>query len=258
MENLVGYAKTDLMVPGDGEPSVADLAAANAAAAAWCAEVNAAVHSRDLRGPGRAAGRSSGSCWRRCRRCGPSIGAKPITRKVDRLSCVRFGSARYSVPNRLIGTVVLITVAEGRVQVLEPVTGEVVAEHALVAPGEASIVDEHYGGPRRTSRGGRRGPRPRRRRGSARSGEVAAAFLTGAAAAGVTNLARRARPDPHPARRPRRRRRCSPRWHRAVAFGRWRAADVRSILAAAGAAPQPDAGRGGAGARPCRRCRPGR
>jgi Mu transposase-like protein len=27
-----------------------------------------------------------------------------VMRKVDRLSCVRFGSARYSVPTRLIGT----------------------------------------------------------------------------------------------------------------------------------------------------------
>ena len=38
---------------------------------------------------------------------------KPISRKVDKLSCVRFGSARYSVPNRLIGTTVLIAVADG-------------------------------------------------------------------------------------------------------------------------------------------------
>jgi transposase len=47
VENLVGYAKTDLMIPGaggSGEP-FPDLAAANAAAAAWCVEVNAAVHS---------------------------------------------------------------------------------------------------------------------------------------------------------------------------------------------------------------------
>jgi hypothetical protein len=31
-----------------------------------------------------------------------------ISRKVDKLSCVRFSSARYSVPNRLIGATVLI------------------------------------------------------------------------------------------------------------------------------------------------------
>ena len=32
--------------------------------------------------------------------------------------------------------------------VIEPVSGEVLAEHRLVAPGETSIVDDHYGGPR--------------------------------------------------------------------------------------------------------------
>ena len=206
VEALVGYAKRDLMVPlRMAEPSVADLAAANAAAAEWCAEVNAVVHSeicavpaerlqaeRELLGPL------------------PSLrlelGAKPISRKVDKLSCVRFGSARYSVPNRLIGTVVLIAVAEGRVQVLEPFTGEVVAEHALVAPGEVSIVDDHYGStrpdkPRRAPRAKttaeKRVPGPRRGRG------------------GVPDRRGRGRgrqprpgdrPDPHPARRPRRRR----------------------------------------------------
>src|SRR4051794_35714613 len=187
VEALVGYAKRDLMVPA--EPSVADLAAANATAARWCAEVNAVVHSeicavpaerleaeRELLGPL------------------PSLrlelGAKPISRKVDKLSCVRFGSARYSVPNRLIGTVVLITVAEGRVQVLEPFTGEIVAEHALVAPGETSIADEHYGcvrpdKPRRAARA-----KTAAEKQFLALGEVAAAFLTGAAAAGVANLAR--------------------------------------------------------------------
>ncbi len=38
----------------------------------------------------------------------PEIGGKPASRKVDKLSCVRFGSARYSVPSRLIGATVLI------------------------------------------------------------------------------------------------------------------------------------------------------
>ena len=37
------------------------------------------------------------------------LGARPVSRKVDRLSCVRFGSARYSVPCRLIGQQVTIT-----------------------------------------------------------------------------------------------------------------------------------------------------
>ena len=46
VENLVGYAKADLMIPLIlSEDQTGDLAAANAAAAAWCAEVNAKDHS---------------------------------------------------------------------------------------------------------------------------------------------------------------------------------------------------------------------
>jgi hypothetical protein len=42
VENLVGYAKADLMVP---QAPFADLAAANREAAAWCTEVNGVVYS---------------------------------------------------------------------------------------------------------------------------------------------------------------------------------------------------------------------
>jgi hypothetical protein len=53
---------------------------------------------------------------------------------------VRFGSARYS--NRLIGASVVLTVTDDRrVRILESCTGEIVAEHRLVAPGETSILD---------------------------------------------------------------------------------------------------------------------
>jgi transposase len=238
VEALVGYAKRDLMVPLEiAEPSVADLAAANASAARWCVEVNAVVHSeicavpaerleaeRELLGPL------------------PSLrlelGAKPISRKVDKLSCVRFGSARYSVPNRFIGAVVLITVAEGRVQVLEPFTGEIVAEHALVAPGETSVLDAHYGSARPDKP--HRAPRAKTtaEKRFLALGEVAAAFLTGAAAAGVSNLAREIDQilTLHAAHGDQA---LQAALERAVQFKRWRADDVRSILAAAGAAPQP-------------------
>src|SRR5439155_8364367 len=76
-----------------------------------------------------------------------SIG-RVVTRKVDRLSCVRFGSARYSVPTRLIGTQVGLRTDDGRLLVIVTGTGEVIAEHTLIAPGEASVLDAHYGGPR--------------------------------------------------------------------------------------------------------------
>ena len=80
------------------------------------------------------------------------IGLRPVARKVDKLSCVRFGSARYSVPNWLIGDTVqlVVTRTEGgdRVHVFERLSGEVVADHPVVAPGEVSIIDEHYGSSR--------------------------------------------------------------------------------------------------------------
>ncbi len=71
-----------------------------------------------------------------------------MTRKVDRLSCVRFGSARYSVPTGLIGRRVEVADSGGRLRVTDTATGEVLAEHVAVALGEASVLDEHYGGPR--------------------------------------------------------------------------------------------------------------
>jgi hypothetical protein len=168
----------------------------------------------------------------------PEFGAKPTTRKVDKLSCIRFASGRYSVPVRLIGTTVTVLVDAQMLRVIEPVTGEIHAEHTLVAPGETSILDDHYGGPRRDRP--RRAARPRTPAEKAflGLGPVAEAFLTGAAAAGVTKLPGEITDiltlqvahgtDPLLAA-----------LERAVAFGRWRAADVRSILAAAGAAPTP-------------------
>jgi transposase len=105
VEHLVGYAKRDLMIPG--EP-FDDLAAANAQAAAWCGEVNAAVHAEICAVPA-----DRLTVEQPLLRSLPSLrlqlGVKPTTRKVDKLSCVRFGSARYSVPRRLIGQTVTIT-----------------------------------------------------------------------------------------------------------------------------------------------------
>jgi hypothetical protein len=234
VENLVGYAKADLLVPLSLEDDAwkgvgSGVARANARAATWCAEVNNRVHSeicavpaerleaeRELLGPL------------------PSlrleVGPKPIIRKVDKLSCVRFASGRYSVPNRLIGTTVTVLVDERDklLRVVEPVTGEIHAEHALVAPGESSIVDDHYGRPRpdRPARGAR--ARTTQEREFFALGPVAEAFLTGAAAAGVAKLPaeiaeiltlQAAHGEPA----------LLAALERAVAFARWRAGDVRSI-----------------------------
>lgn len=235
VENLVGYAKRDLIVAA--EPDVTDLAAANQAAAAWCAEVNAAVHSEICAVPADRLEQER-ELLGGLPSLRPELGPRPASRKVDKLSCVRFGSARYSVPARLIGTTVLTTVHGTRIRVLEPFTGQIAAEHQLVAPGEASIADEHYGSARPDKP--RRAPRPRaaQEKQFLALGDVAAAFLTGAAAAGVANLPREisqiltlqaAHGDTA----------LLTALARAVEFRRWRAGDVRSILAAGGAAPQP-------------------
>jgi hypothetical protein len=135
VEHLVGYAKRDLITP---QAPFADLVAANEAAAQWGAEVNAQLHSEIAAVPAQrlAAEREL---------LGPlpglrlEIGPRPITRKVDRLSCVRFGSARYSVPHQLVGATVTVLADEQRLRVINPNSGEIVAEHALAAPGTASV-----------------------------------------------------------------------------------------------------------------------
>ncbi len=105
MENLVGYAKRDLIVP---QAPFSDLAAANIAASAWCTEVNGVPHSEICAVPAVRldAERDLLTALPSLR---PAIGKAAVTRKVDRLSCIRFGSARYSVPTRLIGQHVAVT-----------------------------------------------------------------------------------------------------------------------------------------------------
>ena len=106
-------------------------------------------------------------------------------------------------------------------------------------PGEASVRDEHYGGPRPAPRRAVR-PKTAAEKEFCALGPVAEAFITGAAAAGSTrlgselaelNILRAAHGDQA----------FLAALDRAVAFGRWRAADVRSILATGAGAPQPAA-----------------
>jgi hypothetical protein len=100
VERLVGYAKTDLMIPGvdgSGDP-FGDLVTANTAAAAWCAQVNTVVHAEICAVPAERL-----LIERELLTPLPSLRAslgRTLTRKVDRVACVRFGSARYSVPVR--------------------------------------------------------------------------------------------------------------------------------------------------------------
>jgi transposase len=233
VENLVGYAKRDLVVP---HAPFDDLTVANLAARAWCAEVNTVPHSEICAVPSeRLTGeREVMSALPSLR---PAIGRPPLTRKVDKLSCVRFGSARYSVPTRLIGVRVAIVEAGGRLLVTDLATGEVVAEHAPVAPGEASIRDEHYGGPRPAPRRAVR-PRTEAEKAFLQLGPPAQTWLTGSAASGNTRLAGdlaelSALGAAHGAGA------LLAALQRATQFRRWRAEDVRSILAAGAGTPQP-------------------
>jgi Integrase core domain len=240
VENLVGYAKTDLIIPGAdgaGGVSFADVAAANAAAVPWCGEVNAAVHSEICAVPAErlVVERELLAPLPSLR---PSIG-RMVLRKVDRLACVRFASARYSVPVRFLGEQVRLRVDDDRsvVIIAGPGDGEVVAEHMLVAPGEVSILDAHYGGPRPTPRRAVR-PRSVAEKAFCALGPIAEAFITGAAAAGNTRLGPELA-ELNTLHAAHGNAAFLDALSRAVAFGRWRAADIRSILAAGTGTPQP-------------------
>jgi hypothetical protein len=87
----------------------------------------------------------------------PRIGRAEI-RKVDKLSTIRVASARYSVPHRLVGAQVEAVTYDGVVRIYRTDTGELVAVHDQLAPGESSILDEHYPTPRKPPS---RGPRAR-------------------------------------------------------------------------------------------------
>jgi len=232
VEHLVGYAKGDLLVP---QAPFTGLAAANAAAQTWWVAVNTQAHSEIAAVP-----RERLAAERELLGPLPSLRLRlgtVTTRKVDRLSCVRFGSARYSVPTRLIGHTVELRNSGGRLLVVEAPTGEIVADHALVAPGEASVADEHYGGPRPAPRRAVR-PKTLAEKAFCTLGPVAEAFITGAAAAGHTRLG----PEPEQLAALQAaygRQALLAALERAVTFGRWRAADVRSILDAGAGIPQP-------------------
>ncbi|GAA3722588.1 hypothetical protein GCM10022224_104380 [Nonomuraea antimicrobica] len=235
VENLVGYAKRDLVVP---QAPFEDLMVANIAARTWCAEVNSVVHSEICAVPAERLVRER-EVMSALPSLRPAIGKPPITRKVDKLSCVRFGSARYSVPNALIGARVAVVEADGRLLVTDLATGEIVADHAPVAPGEAAICDEHYGGPRPAPRRAARA-RTESEKAFLALGPAAESWLTGSAASGNTRLAadlvelaalQAAHGDDT----------LIAALERATRFRRWRAEDVRSVLAAGAGTPQPTA-----------------
>jgi len=241
VENLVGYAKRDLMVGlgvigGEGR----DLDAANAAAAGWCEDVNRRRHCEIAAVPAGRLAEVELPLLATLPSLLPSglFGGRRELRKVDKLSCVRFGSARYSVPNRLLGQHVEVLASGSGVTILAPASGEVLAEHPLMAPGGSSVVDSHYGRPRPNSPRRKITPRTAAEQAFCALGPVAEQWLRSAAASGNTRLgpeleelaalqAAHGSADLIAA------------LDRAITFGRWRASGVRSILAAGSGVCQP-------------------
>ena len=133
----------------------------------------------------------------------------------------------------------LVATSSG-VTILVPGTGEVLAQHPLKAPGEASILDEHYGRPRSSTPARKITPRTQAEQAFCALGPVAERWLRLAAASGNTRLgpelselaALKAAHGPQA---------LIAALERAIQFGRWRADGVRSILAAGTGVAQPTA-----------------
>jgi transposase len=241
VEALVGYAKRDLMLPQlhlDETPTH-DLGVLNEAAARWCAEVNGRLHSETSAVPAERLAQTERALLAPLPSLRPTIGRREL-RKVDKLSTVRFASARYSVPNRMLGHTVEVVATEERVTIVAPGTGEVLAEHILCRPGESSILDEHYGKPRPDRPARKVRPRSAAEVAFLALGEAAETWLRSAAASGNTRLGPEltelaALEAAHG------REALVAALERACHFGRWNATGVRSILAAGAGVPTPTA-----------------
>lgn len=229
VEHLVGYAKTDLVVPG---APWAGVAAANTAAVTWCVEVNGRRHADIVAIPAERL-----AVERPLLRRLPSLrlAALPAaSRKVDALSTVRFGSARYSVPAGLRGARLDLAVEGPELAISQ--RGTEVARHRLVGPGELALEDAHYG---RSARRPSRAVRPRTPDELAflSLGPVAELFLRAAAASGATRLHFELA-EIVPLAQSHGREALVAALERALAFRRFGASDVRSIMAAGRSAPR--------------------
>jgi hypothetical protein len=181
VENLCGYAQTDLLLPALLEDQGLDLAAANAAARAWCAEVNRQVHSEICAIPAERLV-TEREVLRPLPSRRPPLRAGE-SRTVDKRGTIRFGSARYLVPKALVGECVEVLATEDKVIIRH--AGAEVVRHDPVGPGEVAFGD--LGDPeRRPTRGIR--PRSAVEIAFLGLGPAAETFLRSAAAAGTLRL----------------------------------------------------------------------
>jgi hypothetical protein len=231
VEALVRFAKSDL-IPYGGFGSLDE---ANAAARVWLAEVNSRPHAETKRPPVELldserpllrplpALRPASACGER--------------RKVDRLATVRFASARYSVPHRLVGKTVEVQATDRELTVL--FEGVPVAHHPLLGPGECSIEDGHYPTPPPT---GTRPLRPRTEpeRAFLALGDEAERYLRTAAAQGAARLHERI-DEALSLAASRGEQRTRAALGRASEFGRFARGDLETICDAHGATPPAEA-----------------
>ncbi len=234
VENLVGYAKRDFVIPDSD-----DLSVINAAAAAWCVEVNAREHTETCAIPSERL-LIERDVLRPLPSLRPRIGHVEH-RKIDKLSTVRVNSARYSAPHDHVGEQVEVVTFDGQVRIYDA-EGELIAEHPQLSPGEASILDEHYPSPRKpVSRD------PRAKTDTEREflalGVIAEQFIRDGAAAGVSTLGREIKEIVSELIPAHGSEAVIKALTRSVKFKRYRATDIRSILAI-GPAPQEPASAG--------------
>ena len=231
VENLAGYVQTDLLIPAELEGPWPDLATANAAARAWCVEVNERLHSELQAIPAERLQTERG-VLRPLPLLRPPLREGEV-RKVDRLGMVRFGSGRYAVPDHLVGQDVEIVAHENLVVIRH--AGAEVIRHTPVGPGEVALgalVDPH----RQPARGVR--PRTAAEVAFLGLGPAAEAFLRAAAAAGTLRLEHELGEIAE----------MEAAWgrtavmralERATRFRRFKATDVRAILMAGNGLPTP-------------------
>jgi len=224
VEALCGYVQRDLLVPALLEGGFEDIGAANAAARAWCAEVNGRVHSEIAAVPDERLAIERAFLH-------PLPSLRPLLRsgeprKVDRTGMIRFGSGRYAVPSELAGTVVDVRADEGEVVITQH--GSELIRHALVAPGDVAL-GPYADRMRRPARGVR--PKTAVEVTFLGWGAAAEAYLRAAAAAGTLRLEAELTQivDLEAAWG---REALTGALERAVRFRRFKASDIRAILAA--------------------------
>jgi len=230
VENLVGYARRDLVVPNDFGGNLGE---ANRQAKLWGIEVNGRIHSEIQAVPAERLVEER-ALMRPLPSLRPAL-CRGALRKVNKTQTIRFGSARYSLPTGWVGKLVEVSVVDHEVVLAQD--DREIDRHPLMAPGEVSIKDEHYQGRTRVP-----ARAVRIRTGTERAflalGPVAEAFLRSAAVAGTSRLAAEladiAGLESSWGREP-----LLAALERATRFRRFKAQDVRTILAAGLVAPNP-------------------